>query len=86
MNKNIFKYLRKKISEYSTITEESNELGRYYKIESLGFQIKLAFGSNLPPKFAIKGLLIDKLVEIPEYLQKLEQIENRKDNLKSLLD
>lgn len=87
MNKNVFKYLRKKISEHSTITEEENDLGRYYKIESLGFQIKLAFPiSNFPPKFTIKGLLIDKLVEMPEYLHKLEQVETRKDNLKSLLD
>jgi hypothetical protein len=86
MNKNIFKYLRKKISEHSTITEQVNEIGRYYKIESLGFQIKLSFPSNFPPKSVVKGLLIDKLVEIPEYLNKLEQIENRKDNLKSLID
>lgn len=85
MNKNVFKYLRKKILEHSIITEEENELGRYYKIESLGFQIKVAFPGNFPPKFAVQGVLIDKLVEIPEYLHKLEQVETRKDNLKELL-
>ena len=86
MNKNVFKYLRKKILENSSITVEKDELMIYYKIESLGFQIKVSFPVKLPSKRLAQSLLIDKLVEIPEYLQKLEQIENRKDNLKSLLD
>jgi hypothetical protein len=86
MNKNVFKYLRKKILENSSITEEKDKIFRYYKIESLGFKIKVSFPIKLPSKRLAQSLLIDRLVEIPEYLQKLEQIENRKDNLKSLLD
>jgi len=86
MRNNVFKYLRKKILEHSIITEEKDEIFRYYKIESLGFQIKVSFPSKIPSKKLATGLLIDRLVEIPEYLDKLEQIETRKDNLKSLLD
>ena len=36
MKKNVFKYLRKKILEHSTITEEVDDIVRYYKIECLG--------------------------------------------------
>jgi hypothetical protein len=86
MNKNVFKYLRKKILENSSITEEKDDIFHIYKIESLGFQIKVSFPAKIPSKKLATSLLIDKLVEIPEYLNKLEQIETRKDNLKSLLD
>jgi len=86
MNKNVFKYLRKKILVNSSITEEKDGIFRYYKIESLGFQIKLSFPVKIPSKRLATGLLIDRLVETPGYLHKLEQVENRKDNLKSLLD
>lgn len=85
MKKNIFKYLRKKILENSSITEEKDDIFTYYKIESLGFQIKVAFPVKIPSKKLAQSLLIDRLVEIPEYLQKLEQVETRKDNLKQLL-
>lgn len=86
MNKNVFKYLRKKILENSIITKETDKIFQYYKIESLGFQIKVSFSVKIPSKRLAQSLLIDRLVEMPEYLNKLEQVENRKDNLKSLLD
>jgi hypothetical protein len=84
MKKNIFKYLRKKILEHSTITEEVLEFFHSYKIEWLGFTETI----NLPlPNIRFTdSLLIDKLVENPEFLKKLEQVETRKNNLKTLLD
>ena len=86
MKKNIFKYLRKKILEHSTITEEVDDIVRYYKIECLGFVMKVSFPKNTMSKKLATGLLIDRLVENPDFLVKLEQVENRKDNLKTLLD
>jgi hypothetical protein len=86
MNKNVFKYLRKKILEQSTITEEIDDVFHVYKIECLGFQAEVSVPSEFQAMNFAQGLLVDKLVEIPEFLKKLEQIENRKENLKSLLD
>ena len=86
MKKNVFKYLRKKILEHSTITEEVIGVIRLYKIECLGFVMKVSFPKGSTPKNIATGLLIDRLVENPDFLIKLEQVETRKDNLKSLLD
>ena len=86
MKKNIFKYLRKKILEHSTLTEEVDNNVRYYKIECLGFIMKVGFAKGTTSKKLATGLLIDRLVENPDFLIKLEQVENRKDNLKTLLD
>jgi len=86
MKKNIFKYLRKKILEHSTITEEVLEFFHSYKIECLGFTETINLPLPLPSEKFTDGLLIDKLVENPEFLKKLEQIETRKHNLKTLLD
>jgi hypothetical protein len=86
MKKNVFKYLRKKIHEHSTITEEVDDIVRYYKIECLGFVMKVGFAKGTTSKKLATGLLIDRLVENPDFLVKLEQVENRKDNLKTLLD
>lgn len=86
MNKNIFKYLRKKILEHSTVTEEVIGVLRLYKIECLGFVVKVSFSKEFKNKKLVTGLLIDKLVENAEFLKKLEKIETRKKNLKSLID
>ena len=86
MNRSIFKFLRKKILEQSTITEIKDETSHFYKIECLGFESTVGFPKNFPSKKIAVGLLVDKLVEMPEFLQKMERIENRKENLKSLLD
>jgi len=86
VNKNIFKYLRKKILEHSTITEEVIGGLRLNKIECLGFVVKVSFSKEFKNKKLVTGLLIDKLVENAEFLKKLEKIETRKKNLKSLLD
>ena len=86
MKKNIFKYLRKKILEHSTITEEVIGGLRLHKIECLGFVMKVSFSKDLSSKKIATGLLIDKLVENADFLIKLEKIETRKQNLKSLLD
>lgn len=86
MNRNIFKYLRKKILNHSTVSEEQDESTRYYKIESLGYVMKVSFPIEFPSKKIATGLLIDRLVEIPEYLNKLEKVENRNQNLKDLLE
>lgn len=86
MNKNIFKYLRKKILDISIIAFENDGDIRHYKIESLGFIGEISFPSNFPPEFEVEGLLIDKLVENSDFMKRLEQMENRKENLKSLLD
>lgn len=86
MKKNIFKYLRKKILEHSTITEEIDGLVKYYKIECLGFKMSVSFPINFSHKKIATGLLIDKLVENADFLIKLEQVETRKENLKTLLD
>jgi hypothetical protein len=86
MNRNVFKYLRKKILNQSLITEEISEFFISYKIECLGFTETINLPLHLPARKFKESLLIDKLVENPEFLKKLEQVENRKDNLKSLLD
>jgi len=86
VNKNIFKYLRKKILEHSTVTEEVIGVLRLYKIECLGFVVKVSFSKEFKNKKLVTGLLIDKLVENAEFLKKLEKIETRKKNLKSLID
>jgi hypothetical protein len=87
MKRNVFKYLRKKILEYSTITEEFNTEKYWYtyKIECLGFEHNLDLIFENPSLKYTEGLLIDKLVENPDFMKKLEQIETRKDNLKELL-
>ena len=90
MKRNVFKYLRKKILEHSTITEEVVEFFHSYKIECLGFTETINLPLYLPnvvdhiTNFT-DGTLIDKLVENPEFLKKLEQVETRKHNLKTLL-
>jgi hypothetical protein len=86
MKKNVFKYLRKKILEHSTITERLQGTMLFYKIECLGFEQEMLLPVEYPAMEFAKGLLIDKLVQEPGFLQKLEQVETRKDNLKSLLD
>ncbi len=86
MKKNVFKYLRKKILENSTITEEVDDIFRFYKIECLGFTETINLPLPLPNIRFTDSLLIDKLVENPEFLKKLEQVETRKHNLKTLLD
>ena len=86
MKRNIFKYLRKKILEHSTITEEVLEFFHSYKIECLGFTETINLPLPLPNVIFTDSLLIDKLVENPEFLKKLEQVETRKHNLKTLLD
>ena len=86
MKKSVFKYLRKKILEHSTITEEVIGVLRLYKIECLGFLVKVSFPKEGVTKKLATGLLIDRLVENPDFLIKLEQVETRKNNLKTLLD
>jgi hypothetical protein len=86
MKKNVFKYLRKKILEHSTITEEVLEFSHSYKIECLGFTETINLPLPLPNIRFTDSLLIDKLVENPDFLKKLEQVETRKDNLKALLN
>lgn len=86
MKKSIFKYLGKKIIENSTITEEDRDSLKIYKIKSLGFEEEVSLPIEFPSKQVATGLLVDRLVANTDYLKKLEQIENRKDNLKSLLD
>ena len=86
MKKNVFKYLRKKILEHSTITEEVLEFFHSYKIECLGFTETINLPLPSPNIRFTDSLLIDKLVENPEFLKKLEQVETRKHNLKTLLD
>ena len=86
MKKNVFKYLRKKILEHSTITEEVLEFFHSYKIECLGFTETINLPLPSPNIRFTDSLLIDKLVENPDFLKKLEQVETRKDNLKTLLN
>ena len=86
MNRNVFKYLRKKVLEHSTITEEVDDVFIVYRIECLGFEAEISVPSEFHAMNFTQGMLVDKLVEKPEFLKKLEQIENRKDNLRSLLD
>ena len=86
MKKNIFKYLRKKILEYSTFTEEITNSFHIHKIECLGFNQIIILPLNVPSKKFKRGMLIDKLVENPKFLKKLEQVETRKENLKTLLE
>ena len=85
MKTNIFEYLSKKILENSTITEEEKDSFKIYKISSLGFEEEVSLPIEFPSKQVATGLLVDRLVANSDYLKKLEQIENRKDNLKSLL-
>jgi len=86
MKKNVFKYLRKKILEHSTITEEVLDFSHSYKIECLGFTETIDLPLPLPNVIFTDSLLINKLVGNPEFLKKLEQVETRKHNLKTLLD
>jgi phosphopantetheine adenylyltransferase len=51
----------------------------------LGFEEELSLPIEFPSRQVATGLLVDRLVANSDYLKKLEQIENRKDNLKSLL-
>ena len=86
MNKNVFKYLRKKILELSTITEDVDDVFIVYRIECLGFKAEISVPSEFHAMNFAQGMLVDRLVENPEFLKKLEQIENRQENLRSLLD
>jgi len=85
MKRNVFKYLRKKILEYSTITEEVDEVFHSYRIECLGFEESVNLPVEIPSRELAQGMLIDELVCNADFMRKLEQIETRKDNLKSLL-
>jgi hypothetical protein len=86
MNKNVFKYLRKKILEHSTFTEEVDGSIIRYKIECLGFEEEVSFPFDFFVSRLEKNILIDKMVEKAGFLERLERIETRKNNLKSLLD
>lgn len=86
MKLGIFKYLRKKIQEHTTMTREEDGELIIFKIEGLGFEQQLILPNKFLSMDFAKGLLIDKLVQEPGFLEKLEQVENRKINLKSLLD
>ena len=86
MKKNIFKYLRKKVYELSEFSLETSNDMEVRTIYCLGFEEK--FYGSIPKDShrLLEGVLIDRLVENPEFLKKLEQLENRKENLKTLLD
>jgi hypothetical protein len=86
MNRNIFKYLRKKIISNSIITEEKDDDSRLFKIECLGFIAIVGFPIEFNPKKVVKGMLVDRLVENKDFMKKFEQFENRQNNLKDLLD
>lgn len=86
MNRSIFRYLRKKILQQSVITTESEDSFNIYKIECLGFVESVKYPIEFGNRKLHEGILIDKLVEKPEFMKKLEQVENREDNLKNLLD
>jgi hypothetical protein len=86
MNRNVFKHLRKKILENSIITEEIIDGENFYRVECFGFNAEVSFSEGVFKKDLVIGHLIDKLVENPDFLRKLEQMETRKDNLKTLLD
>lgn len=86
MKKNIFKYLRKKVLENSEFSQESKGEMIIYKIESLGFQDEVTYPNDFSASRFAKNILIDKMVEKAGFLEKLEQIENRKENLNTLLD
>jgi len=55
-------------------------------IYCLGFEEKFYGPIVKDSEKLIEGVLIDRLIENPKFLKKLEQLENRKENLKSLLD
>jgi hypothetical protein len=86
LKKNIFKYLRKKVYELSKFSLETSNDMEVRTIYCLGFEEK--FFGPVPENSnrLIEGLLIDRLVENPDFLKKLEQVETRKHNLKTLLD
>jgi hypothetical protein len=86
LKKNIFKYLRKKVYELSEFSLETSNDMEVRTIYCLGFEEK--FYGSIPKDShrLLEGVLIDRLVENPEFLKKLEQLENRKENLKTLLD
>lgn len=86
MNRNVFKHLRKNILNLSTITEEVDNQIIVYRIECLGFRKMISMPSEFHSGKLYEGLLVDKLVEDADFLIKLEQIENRNHNLKTLLD
>ena len=56
------------------------------KISCLGFEEKFYGPIVKDSHKLIEGVLIDRLIENPEFLKKLEQFENRKENLRTLLD
>ena len=86
MKRNVFKYLRRKIHEYSTITESVDEIFHVYTIECLGFKEFVNLPVEFPARELAEGMLIDRLVSNAEFMKRLEQVETRKDNLKTLLD
>ena len=86
MKKNIFKYLRKKVYGLSEFSLESSNGMEVRKISCLGFEEKFFGPIVKDSQKLIEGVLIDRLIENPDFLKKLEQLENRKDNLKTLLD
>lgn len=87
MKRNIFKYLKRKINEHSTFSESSDKDYTTYKVECLGFTktVSLMKVSPSSPQLG-KSILMDKLVEDSDFLKKMEQLETREQNLRSLLD
>ena len=86
MKDNIFQYLRKKVYKLSEFTLDTVNDMEVRTIYCLGFEEKF-FGPIIKDtEKLIEGVLIDRLIENSEFLKKLEQLENRKENLKSLLD
>ncbi len=86
MNRNIFKYLRKKVHDLSEFSIETHNGMEVRKISCLGFEEKFFGPIPKDSHKLIEGVLIDRLVENSEFLKKLEQIENRNLNLKTLFD
>ena len=86
MKKNIFKYLRKKVYELSEFSLETSNDMEVRKISCLGFEEKFYGPIVKDSQKLIEGVLIDRLIENPDFLRKLEQLENRKENLKTLLN
>jgi hypothetical protein len=83
---NIFKYLRKKVYGLSEFSLENSNGMEVRTIYCLGFEEKFYGPIVKDSHKLIEGVLIDRLIENPDFLKKLEQVETRKHNLKTLLD
>lgn len=78
--------MRKKVYELSEFSLENSNGMEVRKISCLGFEEKFYGPIVKDSHKLIEGVLIDRLIENPEFLKKLEQFENRKENLRTLLD